>query len=352
MRLSSVGDAKGDWLAWWRVAVPGLVWLLLLVAPAEGLEPGESQERQSTSGPNKSVVRESRGNRGSGRADASAAPRDRDRPLEGLKNRSDPSRVVELATAREEQISETATASDPVDDPSDDWMSLAESVPVAPSVLAVLVLSVVPSVLLMTTCFARFSIVLTLVRQALGTQQLPPNSVLLALALFLSCLVMEPVWRRAYLEGMRPYLQPQSAEEKPDLETATLATLKPLREFMSSQIELAGNSDTVWVLLESRSTENATVRDSGRDLTYEEVPLPTLAAAFVLSELKVGFVIGFQILLPFLVIDLIVGLVLSMLGLTAISHGSVSLPFKLLLFVLVDGWTVIVGRLLASVAGG
>jgi flagellar biosynthetic protein FliP len=138
---------------------------------------------------------------------------------------------------------------------------------------------------------------------------------------------------------------------KPDLEGATIATLKPLREFMSSQIELAGNSDTVWVLLESRSSESDALRDSERDLTYDDVPLPTLAAAFVLSELKVGFVIGFQILLPFLVIDLVVGLVLSMLGLTAISHGGVALPFKLLLFVLVDGWTVIVGRLLASVAG-
>jgi flagellar biosynthetic protein FliP len=217
--------------------------------------------------------------------------------------------------------------------------------------MAVLALSVVPSLLLMTTCFVRFSIVLTLVRQALGTQQLPPNSVLMALALFLSCLVMEPVWRRAYQDGMRPYLQPEPGVMKPDLEGATIATLKPLREFMSSQIELAGNSDTVWVLLESRSSESDALRDSERDLTYDDVPLPTLAAAFVLSELKVGFVIGFQILLPFLVIDLVVGLVLSMLGLTAISHGGVALPFKLLLFVLVDGWTVIVGRLLASVAG-
>jgi flagellar biosynthetic protein FliP len=216
-----------------------------------------------------------------------------------------------------------------VDDTARDWKSLMESLPVAPSLMAVLALSVVPSLLLMTTCFVRFSIVLTLVRQALGTQQLPPNSVLMALALFLSCLVMEPVWRRAYQDGMRPYLQPEPGV----------------------MIELAGNSDTVWVLLESRSSESDALRDSERDLTYDDVPLPTLAAAFVLSELKVGFVIGFQILLPFLVIDLVVGLVLSMLGLTAISHGGVALPFKLLLFVLVDGWTVIVGRLLASVAG-
>ena len=152
-------------------------------------------------------------------------------------------------------------------------------------------------------------------------------------------------------EGMRPYLRPEAGAGQPDLETATIATLKPLREFMSAQIELAGNSDTVWVLLEARSAESGTLRDTERDLTYDEVPLPTLAAAFVLSELKVGFVIGFQILLPFLVIDLMVGLVLSTLGLTAISHSSVALPFKLLLFVLVDGWAVIVGRLLASVAG-
>jgi len=235
--------------------------------------------------------------------------------------------------------------------PEIDLASWGNAWPVAPSLLAMMALSVVPSLLLMTTCFVRFSIVLGLVRQALGTQQMPPNSVLLSLALFLSCLVMEPVWRRAYTEGLKPYLQPAASAERPDLETTTVATLRPLREFMSSQIELAGNSEAVWVLLESGTRENAEARSPEAELTYDDIPFPTLAASYVLSELKVGFVIGFQVLLPFLMIDVIVGLLLANMGLSAISPTTIAFPFKLLLFVLVDGWTVIVGRLLGSVSG-
>lgn len=334
-----------------RRFVPALVGLILVTATVAGSEPGNSKARKSATGLQKEVVRDSRGSRGTDRNEAGTAQRERVVPLAGVEERGDRSSEVDFAALGDEPITEVTNLTDADQNRAGDWMSLVESLPVAPSLLAVMMLSVVPSLLLMTTCFVRFSIVLTLVRQALGTQQLPPNSVLMALALFLSCLVMEPVWRRAYQEGMRPYLQPESGAQKPELDAATQATLKPLREFMSSQIELAGNSETVWVLLESQSADGGTLRESQRDLTYDEVPLPTLAAAFVLSEMKVGFIIGFQILLPFLVIDLIVGLTLSMLGLTAISHGAVSLPFKLLLFVLVDGWTVIVGRLLASVAG-
>lgn len=351
MRQGSASDWGKGRHAWLRGAVPALVWLLFLATAVGGSEPGGTRGRRSESGLRQADLRDPPIKRVPSRSESSTRPHDRVlRPGED-ENPIDPPAEVEVASAWQEQSAGTALETGPGDDLAGDWMSLVESLPVAPSLLAVVVLSVVPSLLLMTTCFVRFSIVLTLVRQALGTQQLPPNSVLMALALFLSCLVMEPVWRKAYQQGMRPYLQPEVGAVKPDLETATLATLKPLREFMSSQIELAGNSDSVWVVLESRSAESGSLRDRERDLTYDEVPLPTLAAAFVLSELKVGFVIGFQILMPFLVIDLIVGLVLSMLGLTAISHSSVSLPFKLLLFVLVDGWAVIVGRLLASVAG-
>jgi len=351
MRQASARDWERRCRTWLWGALPVMLWSLFLVATVGGSEPGGASDRRSETGSRPAELREVPVKRGPNRSESKAGDRNREvrsregeRPVDGAVD-------VELTSAWEEQPSGTKLETGDGDDPAGDWMSLVESVPVAPSLLAVLVLSVVPSLLLMTTCFVRFSIVLTLVRQALGTQQLPPNSVLMALALFLSCLVMEPVWRKAYQQGMRPYLRPEAGAVKPELEAATLATLKPLREFMSSQIELAGNSDSVWVVLESRTAEGGTLRERERNLTYDEIPLPTLAAAFVLSELKVGFVIGFQILLPFLVIDLIVGLVLSMLGLTAISHSSVSLPFKLLLFVLVDGWAVIVGRLLASVAG-
>jgi flagellar biosynthetic protein FliP len=351
MRQGSAGDAGEACLDCSRPAVLALVWVLLLTTTVVGSETVNSRDRKSATRPPKSEVRDPGGHREGDRTEAGASHRDRAQPIADSAQRGDHTTEIELVSAREEQLSGTAIVAGAGEETAGDWMSLVESLPVAPSLLAVLMLSVVPSLLLMTTCFVRFSIVLTLVRQALGTQQLPPNSVLMALALFLSCLVMEPVWRRAYQEGMRPYMQPEPGVRKPELDEATQATLKPLREFMSSQIELAGNSDTVWVLLESQSSDGDSLRDSGKDLTYDQVPLPTLAAAFVLSEMKVGFIIGFQILLPFLVIDLIVGLVLSMLGLTAISHGAVSLPFKLLLFVLVDGWTVIVGRLLASVSG-
>lgn len=351
MRRAPARNVREACLARLRRSIPVLVGLVLATATVTGSEPASSKDRKSVSGSQKATVRDSRGTSGTPRPEAVPTQRDRVVPVAGVEEDGYRSVEFELSATGEEQFTREAKVQYARDEPAGDWMSLVESLPVAPSLLAVLMLSVVPSLVLMTTCFVRFSIVLTLVRQALGTQQLPPNSVLMALALFLSCLVMEPVWRRAYQEGMRPYLQPVPGSEKPDLDAATQATLRPLREFMSSQIELAGNSDTVWVLLESQASDVGAIRDSRQDLTYDEIPLPTLAAAFVLSELKVGFIIGFQILLPFLVIDLIVGLVLSMLGLTAISHGAVSLPFKLLLFVLVDGWTVIVGRLLASVAG-
>lgn len=351
MRAGPAEPSQGGCFVWTRSLVLALVGLVLATATVTGSEPGNSGDRKSATGIPKPSVRASRGERKSNRTEASARPSDRVVPVAGVENRGERSSEFDFAALRDEPLSEGTNYHEADQATTGDWMSLAESFPVAPSLLAVMMLSVVPSLLLMTTCFVRFSIVLTLVRQALGTQQLPPNSVLMTLALFLSCLVMEPVWRRAYEGGMRPYLQPESGVQRPELDAATRATLKPLREFMSSQIELAGNSDTVWVLLESNSVEGDTLRESQQDLTYDDVPLPTLAASFVLSEMKVGFIIGFQILLPFLVIDLIVGLILSMLGLTAISHGAVSLPFKLLLFVLVDGWTVIVGRLLASVAG-
>ena len=213
------------------------------------------------------------------------------------------------------------------------------------------VLGLVPSILLMTTCFVRFSVVLMLLRQAIGSQQAPPNQVLTALSLFLTFLVMAPVWQRCYDEGIRPYSQPVTGEVALDDVTAFQRTAAPLRQFMSQQIDRAGNADAVWMLLDfQRPAENTLAASRWREpLSYDDVPLTVLAPAYLLSELKVAFLIGFQIFLPFLVIDLVVASILTSLGLTMLPPSLISLPFKLLLFVLIDGWFLTVGMLLESV---
>lgn len=213
------------------------------------------------------------------------------------------------------------------------------------------VLGLVPSILMMTTCFVRFSVVLGLLRQAIGTQHAPPNQVLTALSLFLTFLVMAPVWQRCYDEGIRPYAQPAAGEKQLDETTAFQRTAAPLRQFMSQQIDRAGNADAVWMLLDfQRPAENSPAASRWHEpQSYDDVPLTVLAPAYLLSELKVAFLIGFQIFLPFLVIDLVVASILTSLGLTMLPPSLISLPFKLLLFVLIDGWFLTVGMLLESV---
>ncbi|MEK6261495.1 MAG: flagellar type III secretion system pore protein FliP, partial [Planctomycetota bacterium] len=213
------------------------------------------------------------------------------------------------------------------------------------------VLGLVPSILMMTTCFVRFSVVLGLLRQAIGTQHAPPNQVLTALSLFLTFLVMAPVWQRCYDEGIRPYTQPAPGEQPLDDATAFQRTAAPLRQFMSQQIDRAGNADAVWMLLDfQRPAENSPAASRWHEpQSYDDVPLTVLAPAYLLSELKVAFLIGFQIFLPFLVIDLVVASILTSLGLTMLPPSLISLPFKLLLFVLIDGWFLTVGMLRESV---
>ena len=238
----------------------------------------------------------------------------------------------------------------PVDAPPSQPPSLEQVTRGAPFALGLAVLSIVPTVLLMTTCYIRFSIVFGILRQGLGTPQFPPNSVMTALCLFLTCLVMRPVWQASYDRGFVPWLEAREQEQQPQLAPLVGEAIQPVRDYMSDQIERAGNSETVWMLVESEErTDGAADPRQPAPTSYDQIPLPTLAAAFVLSELKVGMVIGFQILLPFLVIDLTVGLLLSILGLQGLSAGQIALPFKLLLFILVDGWTLVVGRLMSSV---
>lgn len=213
------------------------------------------------------------------------------------------------------------------------------------------VLSLAPSILIMTTCFIRFVIVMGLLRQALGTQQLPPNQVLVALCLFLTFLVMAPVWQQSYDEGIKPYTSPEPDQPPPTLAETFRLTARPIRDFMFDQIERAGNNDTLWMLLDYQFPEGQPGSDRDRPnlSNRDDVPLTILMSAYMLSELKAAFVIGFQIFLPFLVIDMVVSTVLMSMGMMMLPPTLVSFPFKLLLFVLIDGWSRTVGMLLESV---
>jgi flagellar biosynthetic protein FliP len=208
-------------------------------------------------------------------------------------------------------------------------------------VVLLTLLAVLPSVLLMMTCFVRMLVVLTLLRQALGTQQLPPSQVLVGLSLFLTILVMAPTWERVNDKAVQPYLAGNMAQ----LDALGVAK-DELRGFMFTQIREAGNEDDVYLMYEyaaDTSLEQETVLDEG------DVPTTALVPAFVLSELKTAFIIGFRIYLPFLVIDMVIATVLVSMGMMMLPPVLISLPFKLLLFVLADGWHLVAGSLMASV---
>lgn len=214
------------------------------------------------------------------------------------------------------------------------------------------VLSLAPSILMMTTCFIRFVIVLSLLRQALGTQQLPPNQVIVSLCLFLTLMVMSPVWHESYEQGLRPYTQPLPGQSPPSLSTTFKNTVRPLRQFMSEQIAHTGNEEAIFTLLRFQRPDTQSVA-GGRahePETFDEVPLSVLLPAYMLSELKTAFVIGFRLYLPFVVIDMVVSSLLLSMGMMMMPPVLVSLPFKLLMFVLIDGWFLTVGMMLESVA--
>jgi len=200
------------------------------------------------------------------------------------------------------------------------------------------VASLAPAVLLMTTSFVRMSVVLSLLRQGLGTQQLPSNQIVTSLALFLSALVMWPVWTQAWRAGVEPY-----QEGRISLREAYEQGTLPVRRWMAGQIEQAGNRDTMLLFL-------ARHPDAPRDVkTYDDVPVESLLPAFLVSELETAFAIGFRLLLPFLVLDIVVATLVVSTGLVMLPPTLVSLPLKLLVFVMADGWSLVVQSLLDSV---
>lgn len=192
-------------------------------------------------------------------------------------------------------------------------------------------LTLLPSLLLAMTAFTRIMIVLSLLRQALGTGQAPSNQILLGLSLFLTFFVMAPVFDKVYVDAVQPYL-----EEKIDPPTALHKATEPFRVFMLKQTREADLEMFI------RISGKAELQSA------DDVPLSLLLPAYVTSELKTAFQIGFIIFLPFLIIDLVISSVLMSMGMMMLSPMVVSLPFKIMLFVLADGWSLIMEMLAAS----
>jgi flagellar biosynthesis protein FliP len=193
------------------------------------------------------------------------------------------------------------------------------------------VLSLAPSIMIMTTSFIRIVVVLSLLRTALGLQQSPPNAVIISLALFLSAIVMAPTYERAYNEGIRPLM-----DQEMELPQAFEASSIPLKSFMLAQVE--------------QKDLGLFVRLSKAQMPKDQMDLPVriITPAFMISELKKAFWIGFLLFVPFLVIDLVVASVLMSMGMMMLPPVVVSLPFKLVFFVLVDGWHLVAGSLVES----
>ena len=199
------------------------------------------------------------------------------------------------------------------------------------TMLLLTMLSFLPAMILMMTSFTRIIIVLSLLRQALGTTTTPPNQVLIGLALFLTLFVMSPVLDKAYNDGYKPF-----SDGTISMDQAVTRGLAPFKTFM---------------LRQTRETDLALfarISHAPPMQGPEDVPLPLLVPAFVTSELKTGFQIGFTIFIPFLIIDMVVASVLMSMGMMMVSPSTISLPFKLMLFVMVDGWQLLIGSLAQS----
>lgn len=192
-------------------------------------------------------------------------------------------------------------------------------------------LSLAPTFLVLTTCFTRIIVVLSFVRSSLGTQQNPPNIVLMGIALFLSLFIMQPVYTEVMDEAITPYINEELSIQEA-FESASL----PIKEFMFKQTR----DEDIQLFLDISETE--------KPADVNELPLTVAIPAFIISELRTAFSIGFLIFIPFLVIDIVVASILMSMGMFMLSPVMISLPFKLLLFVLVDGWYLVVESLVTG----
>lgn len=193
------------------------------------------------------------------------------------------------------------------------------------------VLSLAPSLLMMTTSFTRIVVVLSFLRSALGTQQAPSNQIMVALSLFLTFFIMAPVWQQVNTQALQPYKAQTISQEE-----ALKRGVAPIRKFMLSQVR---EKDLALFISLSKLP---------RPRNADDIPTMTLIPAYMISELKTAFQIGFLIFIPFLVLDMVVASVLMSMGMMMLPPVMISLPFKILLFVLVDGWGLVVGSLVKS----
>ncbi len=201
--------------------------------------------------------------------------------------------------------------------------------------LLVTVLALAPSILIVMTSFTRLIVVFSLLRSALGTQQTPPNVVLISLALFLTGFIMAPTFQRAWEQGIEPMMT-----EEVDQQAALKAAVEPFRSFMLAQVR---EKDLALFL---------SLKGDRPSPDPQAVPLTALIPAFMLSELKRAFEIAFLIYVPFIVIDLVIASILMSMGMMMLPPVLISLPFKLIFFVLVDGWNLVAGSLIRSFVGG
>jgi len=197
--------------------------------------------------------------------------------------------------------------------------------------LLLTVLSLAPAILIMTTCFTRIVIVLSLLRHALATQQLPPNQIIVGLALFLTFMVMTPTWQQVNEQALAPLMA-----GKIDAKKAYDLGIQPMRRFMFGQVRRA---DLAMFMEVAKVDPNTQLKD---------VPTTVLVPSFIISELKTAFIMGFVLYLPFLIIDMVTASVLISMGMLMLPPVLISLPFKLLLFVLADGWNLVVRSLVQS----
>ncbi|QTA38544.1 flagellar type III secretion system pore protein FliP [Thermosipho ferrireducens] len=200
------------------------------------------------------------------------------------------------------------------------------------------VLALAPSILILFTSFTRIIIVFSFLRNALGTRQTPPNQILIGLALFLTFFIMQPVWNDIYSNALTPYM-----EGKITYEELFSRSMDRLRIFMITELQIHHNEDNVYMLAE----------EVGQKInSIDETPNSILIPAFVIGELEIGFKMGILLYVPFIVMDMVVASILLSLGMIMIPPVLVSLPFKILLFVLVNGWDMVVGSLIKSFGGG
>jgi flagellar biosynthetic protein FliP len=197
------------------------------------------------------------------------------------------------------------------------------------------ILTLAPAIVILMTSFTRLAVVFSFLRHALGTQQTPSNQIIAGLALFLTFFIMMPVWQKIHNDALRPYLNEEISQE-----IALKKAMTPVRQFMFKQTR------------EKDLSLFVSMAEMDKPKNMEDIPTSVLIPAFVISELKTAFIIGFVLYVPFLIIDMVVASVLLSMGMMMLPPILISLPFKLMLFVLVDGWHMIVGSLVKSFFGG